>query len=713
MGRYYKSPQPVFVDGNIYQPPFEIIVGTLKGIDQDIEANKAALEGARASVLNPDVLEPDRPYVTRKSKEFQGKIDNLTSMVAKDPLGFRNKYSEISELQKDITREYTTGATGKAINQKAYIDDFVKKHTERIEKEKGYVTVEDINWARNYALSKYEENGGLNFNAEKGTYNSISSYLPLALTPTVDLQEIVNEALKGVEAKDTTTHSVGLGNKWITSKIDRSKGYNIDDLKAIANAALNGNQRAWDYLNQQKGFGRWDNRDLDRMIQNAVSVGANSKGYGRVEEHGIKDAQMNPEYKLGLEEAKDKRMADYNKKLEAGGKRPLIVEKELPVNDENVSRVNPGGRINTLKGEIGKLKEGIDSIKDLNEKKIKYDEIQRKEKELRDTRLYYKRVGQAWRDNLAKNYKAYSLTKAQADKLIKEKADPFKYSRKERKVDKRIASNKELKLTDLDFNENKVYNPKSYVPIPENILFNNIADYTDDFLERGLIGDKDGMGYYAKNKKSLSSYTQAIDVSIDINDLNTKYEPAYANDIYRLLKQKGYGKNISTKQEMFEKYPPKTFYYDENGKPVLEIEETKSGSKGYGAKLVTTKITTDDTSFADIMHSYLKDGEDAPNTVTESFEDPGLSSFITAIQGIQVTDYDGQGNLDSGSTYTVDGNTYTVKNIKYSDGGTQYSVTGPNGKTISQFNDEDTGTPIYLNNPRSIGIFFRVIDKKK
>lgn len=685
MGRYYKSPQPVFVDGNIYQPPFEIIVGTLKGIDQDIEANKAALEGARASVLNPDVLEPDRPYVTRKSKEFQGKIDNLTSMVAKDPLGFRNKYSEISELQKDITREYTTGATGKAINQKAYIDDFVKKHTERIEKEKGYVTVEDINWARNFALTKYEEGGGLNFNAEKGTYNSISSHLPLALTPTVDLQQLVNDALKDIKPKERTEHDVKIGGKWITSTIDRSKGYNVEDLRAIANASINGNQKAWDYLNQQKGFGRWDNRDLDKMIQNAIYTGANAKGYESEREWGEKNVEMNPEYKLGLEEAKEKRVKKFEKDLENTTFTPDF--KYRPENAERPVTSDPykansdlGNKRRKLEEQNKKLspgsaqyKQNVESIKDIQEQMNNYSALM-------------VQGDNAWRKYIVANAKRLGLS--EKDAKLYSTMSPFELSKLGKKKESYISSDSSTGKRTM-----------TRTPIAENIKFNNILKTSQQFLNGGLAGDAKDAGFLNNYKDNLGFDRLVVNTStIAMGEYDKILKTEPGNALLSILANtpiESLNGRTATEvygEEVFNHIQTGDYYKSGDGMK-LEIIHTGTG-KAKGEK-IQVKVPNE-SNFYSVMEKEALESDQSPNSFTFGITHPSLYYAADKIRRLAVTNENGIGGSFS---RTIDGNTYTTYRQQVVDlNGNVRSVPvvvfqdGNEQKPIEHYTDE-TGMP--------------------
>lgn len=705
MGRYYKSPQPVFVDGNIYQPPFEIIVGTLKGIDQDIEANKAALEGARASVLNPDVLEPDRPYVTRKSKEFQEKIDKLTSMVSKDPLGFRNKYSEISELQKDITREYTTGATGKAINQKAYIDDFVKKHTERIEKEKGYVTVEDINWARNYALSKYEEGGGLNFNAEKGTYNSISSHLPLALTPTVDLQQLVNDALKDIKPKERTEHDVKIGGKWITSTIDRSKGYNIEDLRAIASASINGNQKAWDYLNQQKGFGRWDNRDLDRMIQNAIYTGANAKGYESEREWGEKNVEMNPEYKLGLEEAKEKRVNKAKHDLENPSYSPEFENRSGNV-DRPISK-NPGkDNLDLLnkKERLEKQNAKLDSNNPQYKKNLEI--LETINEQLQSNSIMMAQGLNAWREYVKKEAKNLGLTKKEVEKYSN--MSPFDFSTQKKKVEG---------FTDI---ENTGGGSRgSWHPLYENQRFNKLLKRSNQFLYGGLPGDADNAGFFNNYKDDLGYSELVIDAStIAMGDykkiIATEPGRAVLNILANTPIESLNGRTATEAygEEVFNHIQLGDYRKTEDG---MVLDFTHTGEAKNKSEKLSTKVS-ETTNFYNIMEKEALMSSQSPNSFTFGITHPSLYHAAKKINMLKPMDEKGVGDSFS---RTIEGSTYTAKrqNIRDENGNivssqpVLYIEEGNKLEPIQWYIDE-TGMPRQVLTAEDIVYFYDMKYKK-
>ena len=350
MGRYYKGTRPVFIEGNIYQPPFEMIAEAIQTINLGIEQNKADIQNSEdlmQGVLD-NVFSFDRDETKKILDQFSSKITSQAELLQKDPLGSFRKRGDLDNLKRSISKELKFGKISKNIGNRQALDAWEKKEMERVGAEKNGITYDELKVAKNYALSNLQKAGGTLYNPETGEYNSISSFLePLVATP--DFNKIVQEAIKGIGTTKRTENWAYSDGKWIKSGTSSLEEYDTRILYNAAKMALESDPGVQAYIAQKKKFGSLDEYGAYSLIEREAMEGMGSK-YKFEKESGTKSMSGDPYSLSRLDEEKQKRLLDYKKKIESPSEKPLI--KETRSQKPSELFLEPFKKINETKNNI-------------------------------------------------------------------------------------------------------------------------------------------------------------------------------------------------------------------------------------------------------------------------------------------------------------------------------------------------------------------------
>ena len=139
MGRFYETSQPHFIDNKMYEAPAELMAKVLmnkeKAVDDTIDSAEAYLEKLKAEALIQDT-----PTLQQRIKDYEGKISGIVSNIQANPMEYTKYQGDITQLGRDISADWTTGAIGtfqankkKAEAEVAKLDDHLKLHPEDAE----------------------------------------------------------------------------------------------------------------------------------------------------------------------------------------------------------------------------------------------------------------------------------------------------------------------------------------------------------------------------------------------------------------------------------------------------------------------------------------------------------------------------------------------------------------------------------------------------
>lgn len=304
MGRFYRTAKPTFVDDNIYTPPWELATQVLSQVDSDIAENEQNLL-AFNDLLQAEALQQDQPRVREIISGYENQINELTQKIQENPLEFRRDTGAIRNLGRDIHENWTRGEIAAIQGNKGTYDAWLKNEMEKTKATKGYVTQEDVNYARQKFLSDFR---GTNFQADSGTYDTIYTE---ALNPFVDLEDLAEERAKGYEADVIKNLGASIGSDGYIRKTRGSREFvSYEEIyKGVYSSMLNDNE-LMSYYGQQMKLGALTPQQVDAKLNAAASRVANKYSYEKTES-GVIDMKASEE----LKQMHRKQLVDYRNEL--------------------------------------------------------------------------------------------------------------------------------------------------------------------------------------------------------------------------------------------------------------------------------------------------------------------------------------------------------------------------------------------------------------
>lgn len=103
MGRFYKTAQPDFIDNFIYQPPWQLMNQVMATKQQDYNNAMQSTDLIR-NMLDIKHLSFEDNRAKELKEYYNGKIDELTTQLAKNP----NEYNKVMPVIKNLARELDT-----------------------------------------------------------------------------------------------------------------------------------------------------------------------------------------------------------------------------------------------------------------------------------------------------------------------------------------------------------------------------------------------------------------------------------------------------------------------------------------------------------------------------------------------------------------------------------------------------------------------------
>lgn len=103
MGRFYKTAQPEFIDNFVYQPPWQLMNQVMATKQQGYDNAMQSTELIK-NMLDIKHLRFEDDRAKELKEYYNGKIDELTTQLAKNP----NEYNKIMPVIKNLARELDT-----------------------------------------------------------------------------------------------------------------------------------------------------------------------------------------------------------------------------------------------------------------------------------------------------------------------------------------------------------------------------------------------------------------------------------------------------------------------------------------------------------------------------------------------------------------------------------------------------------------------------
>lgn len=279
MAREYNTAEARFVEDKMYRPPIELMANVIKNVDNELEQKEAAIYSL-ADQLKAEALKVDEPRLREIISGYHNRIDDLSNQLQENPLEFRRKTSDIRNLGREIAKDWNQGGEVFAIQEnKRMYDDYVKRHLERVKATKGYVTQDDVNYARQFFLDNFGKMGGTSY--QQGAYNTI----PLEdLNAFVNLEDLSEERGKGYLADAAELLNAYSDGRYMYTSVDKKEQVKFNDILQGVTSAMYNDKELMDYYNQQIRFGRLTPEEVQNKIGAAAARVATKYSYTKTEE---------------------------------------------------------------------------------------------------------------------------------------------------------------------------------------------------------------------------------------------------------------------------------------------------------------------------------------------------------------------------------------------------------------------------------------------
>lgn len=178
MGRFYKTDKPQQLDYMSKLPEQYLLMATQQAA-QDVQKNEAALYDIYGK-LQVNALPGDKADADKKLASYEDQINSLSASLQADPMAFRRKSAEITNLGRTLYKDMTRGEL--AAIQGNYNKDVEWQKTYQDMLKKGKLgDPQSVAALRSMNLSKFGKTG---YDQASGNYNT---YSPDELLPSVDV----------------------------------------------------------------------------------------------------------------------------------------------------------------------------------------------------------------------------------------------------------------------------------------------------------------------------------------------------------------------------------------------------------------------------------------------------------------------------------------------------------------------------------------------
>lgn len=245
MGRFYQTTAPEFVDDAMFKLPYEqmgaILLAKDAKVGGDIETTTAL-----GDLLKAQGLDPDKPRLNQKIKEYEDSIYSTVDYIKNNALNYDP--TEISKLQRTINEDFTRGEIAAIQGNKAAFDSNMAMWRKMQEKQPELYNDNYINSLASESLRGYK---GVDY---KGP-SQYNSYKGLDATGMPNINDWVDKALKEAlpdltsVTKDTDT------GRWLVTQGTTTKEMSEQDLNTILQTRLGGDVDLQNALKQRSTFG--------------------------------------------------------------------------------------------------------------------------------------------------------------------------------------------------------------------------------------------------------------------------------------------------------------------------------------------------------------------------------------------------------------------------------------------------------------------------
>jgi len=238
MGRFYKTSAPESIDF-LYEQPKELMLKAVQLNDAAIDSQYQQAALLKDKLLQIKYLEKDKDRVQKYIDEYQSKTDEITKTLQNNPLEWRKQMPYIKDLGRTLDNDFNRGEIASIQSNYNTFQKWDEAQKTRLNQpvDKGGITVEQYQKAKAKFLSRFDEQGGTNYNPNTRSGNSIYTE-DLATAPDIngDLQKWMKDFQSN--GWERGFRQVNVGGKYITES-GYKKGNEFRSEDEVYNAGLN------------------------------------------------------------------------------------------------------------------------------------------------------------------------------------------------------------------------------------------------------------------------------------------------------------------------------------------------------------------------------------------------------------------------------------------------------------------------------------------
>lgn len=230
MGRYFQTAPTQFIDNYIYQPPWELIEGALSKKQQEYDNILATAKLFNDVKINHLNSEDENYNVAEKQRYYSERAQAITEAIAKDKMNTSAYIPLLDELQKEITKDFTSGDISKIQGSYNAYQKWMEDNKKMKEENASRYSA-----AERYYLNEWSKAGGNSLNQQ---------WRGEQVTKDVDWEKLFDSVDK-LKASEWTQQSAGASGGYIyknkqtgeTVTADRINGYLMSRLLTPENMA--------------------------------------------------------------------------------------------------------------------------------------------------------------------------------------------------------------------------------------------------------------------------------------------------------------------------------------------------------------------------------------------------------------------------------------------------------------------------------------------
>ena len=248
MGRNFKTTQPQNLD-YLYKLPENLMLKATDQASQDITENQAALYDLYGKLQLPAIAK-DKAEATNLVKGYEDQINGVAQTLQENPLEFRRKTGDILGLQRQMSKDWTSGKAAAIAGRYSQRADWIKQQDELIKN--GHLKdPEAATYMLNYLDDKTKD---LSYDPVTNNYNQWQGE---QLAPHVDLIDRFNSYAKDVQAhtKATAGSSFSPDKKYIYNDGQTEKTLTKTELEDIITQKFLADEDTQKFLKQRSKIG--------------------------------------------------------------------------------------------------------------------------------------------------------------------------------------------------------------------------------------------------------------------------------------------------------------------------------------------------------------------------------------------------------------------------------------------------------------------------